>query len=142
MATITFKENSKIRRRRKQGEFLARKIAMRSRSVEEIWDSIFGVEKKERPVLSLKPTKHYPSGDNCCLPNVAVFSGIKTKQPSSEFGVTARGVNMTEQQELKAEYKEIKRDYMYRARRAIGAKTRRMYIDLALEIRRDIQNIK
>ncbi|HGN0159530.1 TPA: hypothetical protein ACKRHW_002929 [Proteus mirabilis] len=52
MATITFKENSKIRRRRKQGEFLARKIAMRSRSVEEIWDSIFGVEKKERPVLS------------------------------------------------------------------------------------------
>ncbi|HEK2026120.1 TPA: hypothetical protein SMS27_003515, partial [Proteus mirabilis] len=50
MATITFKENSKIRRRRKQGEFLARKIAMRSRSVEEIWDSIFGVEKPERPV--------------------------------------------------------------------------------------------
>lgn len=47
-------------------------------------------EKKERPVLSLKPTKHYPSGDNCCLPNVAVFSGVKTKQPSSEFGVTAR----------------------------------------------------
>lgn len=49
---------------------------------------------------------------------------------------------MTEQQELKAEYKEIKRDYMYRARRAIGDKTRRMCIDLALEIRRDIQNIK
>ena len=45
---------------------------------------------QERPVLSLKPTKHYPSGDNCCLPNVAVFSGVKTKQPSSEFGVTAR----------------------------------------------------
>ncbi|MEX9754863.1 hypothetical protein AB7W88_05135 [Providencia vermicola] len=91
MATIIFKENSKIRRRRKQGEFLARKIAMRSRSVEEILDSIFGVEKKERPILSLKPTKHYPSGDNCCLPNVAIFSGVKTKQPSSEFGVTARG---------------------------------------------------
>lgn len=48
-------------------------------------------ERKERPVLSIKPTKHYPSGDNCCLPNVAVFSGVKTKQPSSEFGVTARG---------------------------------------------------
>lgn len=47
-------------------------------------------ERKERPVLSLKPTKHYPSGDNCCLPQVAVFSVIKTKQPSSEFGVTAR----------------------------------------------------
>ncbi|UDN34578.1 hypothetical protein [Proteus sp. NMG38-2] len=47
-------------------------------------------EKKERPVLSLKPIEHYPSGDNCCLPNVAVFSGVKTKQPSSEFGVTAR----------------------------------------------------
>ncbi|MEQ5346624.1 hypothetical protein ABN253_00360 [Proteus genomosp. 6] len=47
-------------------------------------------EKKERPVLSLKPTKHYPSGDNCCLPNVAVFSGVKIKQPSSEFGITAR----------------------------------------------------
>ncbi|HGN1987856.1 TPA: hypothetical protein ACKRWY_001524 [Proteus mirabilis] len=42
-------------------------------------------EKPERPVLSLKP-----SVDNCCLPNVAVYSGVKTKQPSSKFGVTAR----------------------------------------------------
>ncbi|WP_163752526.1 hypothetical protein [Proteus mirabilis] len=92
MATITFKENSKIRRRRKQGEFLARKIAMRSRSVEEIWDSIFGVEKKERPVLSLKPTKHYPSGDNCCLPNSSIYSAKYRKSGTLlESGeVTAR----------------------------------------------------
>ncbi len=48
MATITILqsgENSKTRRYRKQGEFLARKIAMKSqpksRSVEEIWDSVF-----------------------------------------------------------------------------------------------------
>lgn len=48
MATITILqsgENSKTRRYRKQGEFLARKIAMRSqpksRSVEEMWDSVF-----------------------------------------------------------------------------------------------------
>lgn len=58
---------------------------------EEITKANSVKEKKERPVLSLKPTKHYPSGDNCCLPNVAVFSGVKTKQPSGEFGVTARG---------------------------------------------------
>ncbi|HEJ0269096.1 TPA: hypothetical protein SLP13_002807 [Proteus mirabilis] len=92
MATIIFKENSKIRRRRKQGEFLARKIAMRSRSVEEIWDSIFGVEKKERPVLSLKPTKHYPSGDNCCLPNSSIYSAKYRKSGTLlESGeVTAR----------------------------------------------------
>ncbi|WP_159242378.1 hypothetical protein [Proteus terrae] len=57
---------------------------------EEITKANSVKEKKERPVLSLKPTKHYPSGDNCCLPNVAVFSGVKTKQPSIEFGVTAR----------------------------------------------------
>ncbi|EPS1557803.1 hypothetical protein ACVB0D_003924 [Proteus mirabilis] len=92
MATITFKENSKIRRRRKQGEFLARKIAMRSRSVEEIWDSIFGVEKPERPVISLKPTKHYPSGDNCCLPNSSIYSAKYRKSGTLlESGeVTAR----------------------------------------------------
>lgn len=92
MATITFKENSKIRRRRKQGEFLARKIAMRSRSVEEIWDSIFGVEKPERSVLSLKPTKHYPSGDNCCLPNSSIYSAKYRKSGTLlESGeVTAR----------------------------------------------------
>ncbi|HAU5528451.1 TPA: hypothetical protein JD250_14235 [Proteus mirabilis] len=92
MATIIFKENSKIRRRRKQGEFLARKIAMRSRSVEEIWDSIFGVEKPERPVISLKPTKHYPSGDNCCLPNSSIYSAKYRKSGTLlESGeVTAR----------------------------------------------------
>lgn len=62
------------------------------------------IEETKRPTLSLKrkpisrvekaisirSTKVYDSVDNCCLPNVAVFSGVKTKQPSSEFGVTAR----------------------------------------------------
>ena len=95
MATIKVIERSNYSQRRyeRRAAFLARKreeVKTPSRSVEEIWDSIFGVERKERPVLSLKPTKHYPSGDNCCLPNVAVFSGVKTKQPSSEFGVTAK----------------------------------------------------
>ncbi|MGK5615474.1 hypothetical protein ACSNKP_16655, partial [Proteus mirabilis] len=62
------------------------------RSVEEIWDSIFGVEKKERPVLSLKPTKHYPSGDNCCLPNSSIYSAKYRKSGTLlESGeVTAR----------------------------------------------------
>lgn len=70
----------------------ARYAAFRANKLkeEEITKANSVKEKKERPVLSLKPTKHYPSGDNCCLPNVAVFSGVKTKQPSSEFGVTAR----------------------------------------------------
>ncbi|WP_272682935.1 hypothetical protein [Providencia sp. PROV133] len=95
MTTIKVIERSNYSQRRyeRRAAFLARKreeVKAPNRSVEEIWDSIFGVEKKERPVLSLKPTKHYPSGDNCCLPNVAIFSGVKTKQPSSEFGVTAR----------------------------------------------------
>ncbi|EPG9803536.1 hypothetical protein [Providencia phage PSTNGR2lys] len=40
--------------------------------------------------ISIRSTKVYDSVDNCCLPNVAIFSGVKTKQPSSEFGVTAR----------------------------------------------------
>ncbi|WYX00607.1 hypothetical protein WMR86_08095 [Proteus vulgaris] len=62
------------------------------------------IEEEKRPTLSLKrkpigrvekaisirSTKVYDSADNCCLPNVAVFSGVKTKQPNSEFGVTAR----------------------------------------------------
>lgn len=87
---VTYIDNLKVRKYKKRGEYYAQRALAKGRSVEEIWDSIFGVEKKERPVLSLKPTKHYPSGDNCCLPNVAVFSGVKTKQPSSEFGVTAR----------------------------------------------------
>ncbi|MDR9740743.1 hypothetical protein [Proteus terrae] len=38
---------------------------------------------------SIEP-KFKPSLDNRCLPNVAVFSRVKTKQPNSEFGVTAR----------------------------------------------------
>ncbi|WP_368912965.1 hypothetical protein [Providencia stuartii] len=40
--------------------------------------------------ISIRSTKVYDSVDNTCLPNVAIFSGVKTKQPSSEFGVTAR----------------------------------------------------
>ncbi|WP_342292918.1 hypothetical protein [Clostridium sporogenes] len=42
------------------------------------------------PVTRSIEPKFKPSVDNCCLPNVAVFSGVKTKQPNSEFGVTAR----------------------------------------------------
>lgn len=65
------------RRYERRANFLARKraeVKTQSRSVEQIWDEIFGVEKPERPVLSLKPTKHYPSPDNCCLPNVAIYA--------------------------------------------------------------------
>ncbi|HHX4112511.1 TPA: hypothetical protein ACU94J_004178, partial [Proteus mirabilis] len=68
MATITFlpaKDNLKMRRYKRNGEYYKQrnelKAKQKSRSVEEIWDSIFGVERPERPVLSLKPTKHYPS---------------------------------------------------------------------------------
>ncbi len=60
MTVITFlpaKENSKTRRLRKQGEFLARKIARRemqkqSRSVEEIIDSIVGRPADETDVFA------------------------------------------------------------------------------------------
>ncbi|MDH0356519.1 hypothetical protein [Morganella sp. GD04133] len=60
MTVITFlpaKENSKTRRLRKQGEFLARKIARRemqkqSRSVEEIFDSVFGRPADETDVFA------------------------------------------------------------------------------------------
>lgn len=60
MTVITFlpaKENSKTRRLRKQGEFLARKIAKRemqkqSRSVEEIIDSVFGRPADETDVFA------------------------------------------------------------------------------------------
>lgn len=70
----------------------ARYAAFRANKLkeEEITKANSVKDKKERPVLSLKPTKYQPSSDNCCLPNVAVFSGVKTKRPSSEFGVTAR----------------------------------------------------
>ncbi|MEQ5162215.1 hypothetical protein ABN196_16305 [Proteus terrae] len=70
----------------------ARYAAFRANKLkeEEITKANSVKEKEERPVLSLKQTKYQPSVDNCCLPNVAVFSGVKTKQPSSEFGVTAR----------------------------------------------------
>lgn len=78
-------DSYKARQYARYASFRAKKL-----KEEEIAKANSVKEKPERPVLSLKPTKHYPSGDNCCLPNVAVFSGVKTKQPSSEFGVTAR----------------------------------------------------
>lgn len=98
MATITVipkKDNAKNRRLAKQMAFWDRKRAEyaakpKSRSVKEIFDSVFAPAKEERPVLTLKPTQYYPSGDNCCLPKVAIFSGVKTKQPKGDFGITVR----------------------------------------------------
>ena len=71
------RSNYSQRRYERRAAFLARKraeVKTQSRSVEEIWGEIFCVEKPKRPVLSLKPTKHYPSEDNCCLPNVAIYA--------------------------------------------------------------------
>lgn len=98
MATITVipkKDNAKNRRVAKQMAFWDRKreeyaAKPKSRSVEEIFDSVFPPVKAELPTLTRKPTQYYPSGDNCCLPKVAIFSGVKTKQPKGDFGITAR----------------------------------------------------
>ncbi|HGN0316470.1 TPA: hypothetical protein ACKR1F_003418 [Proteus mirabilis] len=91
MAQITYlprtgKTNSKMRRYIARGELMARKAleeANRGRTTEEIWDSIIKpVDETDvlaSLVLSLKsaPDKH---------------KTLKLKkQPSSEFGVTARG---------------------------------------------------
>lgn len=98
MATITVipkKDNAKNRRLAKQMAFWDRKrveyaAKPESRSVEEIFDSVFPPVKAPLPTLTRKPTEYYPSGDNCCLPKVAIFSGVKAKQPKDEFGITVR----------------------------------------------------
>ncbi len=91
MAKITILqsgENSKTRRYRKQGEFLARKIAMRSqpksRSVEEIWDSIIKPVDETDVLASL-------------LIGIKDIPDVERKQPRlrkpimSDSSVTARG---------------------------------------------------
>ena len=99
MATVTVipeKDNAKNRRLAKQMAFRDRKrteyaAKPESRSVEKIFDSEFLPVKAELPVLTRRQTEYYPSGDNCCLPEVAIFSGVKAKQPKDEFGITVRG---------------------------------------------------
>ncbi|MDM3836984.1 hypothetical protein [Proteus mirabilis] len=89
MATITFlpaKDNLKMRRYKRNGEYYKQrnelKAKQKSRSVEEIWDSIIKpVDETDvlaSLVLSLKST-----------PDTRKTLKLK-KQPSSEFGVTAR----------------------------------------------------
>lgn len=99
MATITVipkKDNVKSRKLAKQMAFWDRKrseyAAMsKSRSVEEIIDSIFGKPEPEQATLSLRPTKHHPSSDNRCLNDVAIYSTTKHREkPRTEFGITAR----------------------------------------------------
>ncbi len=90
MAQITYlprtgKANSKMRRYAARGELMARKAleeANRGRTTEEIWDSIIKpVDETDvlaSLVLSLKSA-----------PDTRKTLKLK-KQPSSEFGVTAR----------------------------------------------------
>ncbi|EPC0984129.1 hypothetical protein HF524_14155 [Proteus mirabilis] len=89
MATITFlpaKDNLKMRRYKRNGEYYKQrnelKAKQKSRSVEEIWDSIIKpVDETDvlaSLVLSLKSA-----------PDTRKTLKLK-KQPSSEFGVTAR----------------------------------------------------
>ncbi|MEX9492995.1 hypothetical protein [Proteus mirabilis] len=89
MATITFlpaKDNLKMRRYKRNGEYYKQrnelKAKQKSRSVEEIWDSIIKpVDETDvlaSLVLSLKSA-----------PDARKTLKLK-KQPSSEFGVTAR----------------------------------------------------
>lgn len=82
----TGKTNSKMRRYAARGELMARKAleeANRGRTTEEIWDSIIKpVDETDvlaSLVLSLKSA-----------PDTRKTLKLK-KQPSSEFGVTARG---------------------------------------------------
>ncbi|HGM9858218.1 TPA: hypothetical protein ACKREH_003133 [Proteus mirabilis] len=90
MATITFlpaKDNLKMRRYKRNGEYYKQrnelKAKQKSRSVEEIWDSIIKpVDETDvlaSLVLSLKSA-----------PDTRKTLKLK-KQPSSELGVTARG---------------------------------------------------
>ncbi|MBD2797699.1 hypothetical protein ID856_14310 [Xenorhabdus sp. 18] len=68
--------------------------AMAKEAVENILNDIWPEQKepsKERPILSVR-TKSEPSFDNCCLPQVALYS-TKTKSPRRRLasgGVTAR----------------------------------------------------
>ncbi|HHZ6771134.1 TPA: hypothetical protein ACWLTK_003358 [Proteus mirabilis] len=89
MATITFlpaKDNLKMRRYKRNGEYYKQrnelKAKQKSRSVEEIWDSIIKpVDETDvlaSLVLSLKSA-----------PDTRKTLKLK-KQPSSKFGVTAR----------------------------------------------------
>ncbi len=89
MATITFlpaKDNLKMRRYKRNREYYKQrnelKAKQKSRSVEEIWDSIIKpVDETDvlaSLVLSLKSA-----------PDTRKTLKLK-KQPSSEFGVTAR----------------------------------------------------
>ncbi|WP_036943286.1 hypothetical protein [Providencia stuartii] len=70
------------------------KAAIHGEQVEETKRPTLSLTRKPisrvEKAISIRSTKVYDSVDNCCLPNVAIFSGVKTKQPSSEFGVTAR----------------------------------------------------
>ncbi|MGI3431254.1 hypothetical protein [Providencia stuartii] len=43
---VTYIDNLKVRKYKKRGEYYAQRALAKGRSVEEIWDSIFGVERK------------------------------------------------------------------------------------------------
>ncbi|HEJ9639877.1 TPA: hypothetical protein SMP77_000102 [Proteus mirabilis] len=106
MATIKVKKSRKpdfLRGNSANRRHARRKVeAIAIKDIEMQLDSIFQLETKKLnrvektlslshiPVTRNIEPKFKPSIDNCCLPNVTVFSGVKTKQPSSEFGVTAR----------------------------------------------------
>lgn len=80
--TKPVKDNLKARRYKERGEYYAKRVAAKGRSTEEIFDSVFPPVKAELPTLTREPTEYFPSSDNCCLPNVAIYS-IKHKKSVS-----------------------------------------------------------
>ncbi|MBG6026863.1 hypothetical protein I5F10_14760 [Proteus mirabilis] len=106
MATIKVKKSRKpdfLRGNSANRRHARRKVeAIAIKDIEMQLDSIFQLETKKQnrvektlslshiPVTRSIEPKFKPSVDNCCLPNVVIFSGVKTKQPSSELGVTVR----------------------------------------------------
>ncbi|PHM58557.1 hypothetical protein Xsto_04107 [Xenorhabdus stockiae] len=97
MTTIIMKKSCKPEFLR--GNAISRRHARRKaeaisrNAVESILNDIWPEQKepkKDRPVLSLR-TKSVPSFDNCCLPEVALYSTkTKSRRRLESGGVSAR----------------------------------------------------
>ncbi|EEI47925.1 MAG TPA: hypothetical protein DIS95_01155 [Proteus vulgaris] len=106
MATIKVKKSRKpdfLRGNSANRRHARRKVeAIAIKDIEMQLDSIFQLETKKLnrvektlslshiPVTRSIEPKYQSSPDNCCLPDVLIFSGVKTKMPRNKFRVTAR----------------------------------------------------
>lgn len=106
MATIKVKKSRKpdfLRGNSANRRHARRKVeAIAIRDIEMQLDSIFQLETKKLnrvektlslshiPVTRSIEPKYQSSPDNCCLPDVLIFSGVKTKMPRNKLRVTAR----------------------------------------------------